>query len=69
MTDDSPDPVVCRWCGGSGSTSTALAYIPGPDPFGGHVEAAFRSTACKHCHGTGTYESATDPTVDWMRDE
>jgi DnaJ-class molecular chaperone len=66
--DRSDDAETCRWCAGSGFVSVALAYVPGPNPFAGEWETAFRPGTCKHCEGTGKYDSALDPTVDWMRD-
>lgn len=63
--DDVPDP--CKWCDGTGHVSAALCYVPGPDPFEGLMHTAMRTARCKHCRGTGAYQSALDPTLDWTR--
>jgi hypothetical protein len=57
-------PVPCKWCGASGFVIAHLAYVAGPDPFAGYLDTAARSVQCKHCRGTGSYESALDPTLD-----
>ncbi|MDT0449110.1 hypothetical protein [Streptomyces hesseae] len=61
-----PDPSgrTCQWCHGSGYGTRALAYCPGPDPFVGPADTVHRAGQCAHCRGSGTYDSALDPTLD-----
>ncbi|MFJ6569913.1 hypothetical protein ACIQNU_21070 [Streptomyces sp. NPDC091292] len=58
---------MCRWCDGAGTINKPLAYVPGASPFDGPAYTAVRSAQCKHCGGTGEYDSATDPTLDHDR--
>ncbi|MEV7090890.1 hypothetical protein AB0O07_34375 [Streptomyces sp. NPDC093085] len=57
----------CRWCFGSGAVQYTYAYVPGADPFGSNAETVARMGACKHCRGTGIYDSALDPTLEHLR--
>jgi hypothetical protein len=66
---EQPAGPMCQWCHGSGVTTRVLAYVPGPDPFRGPAESLARAGQCKHCRGTGVYDSALDPTLEhWRRD-
>jgi hypothetical protein len=64
-----PTGKTCQWCFGSGFVQRALAYVGGPDPFAGQAETVIRAGQCKHCRGTGVYDSALDPTVEHGRRE
>lgn len=64
--EDDDDDGDCHWCQGSGRVAVAMAYVAGPDPFSGPVNTVTLPTLCEHCRGTGTYESALDPTL-WDR--
>ncbi|MET9292230.1 hypothetical protein [Streptomyces sp. NPDC003077] len=62
------DGKTCQWCQGSGYVTRVLAYNPGVDPFKGPTESVHRAGQCKHCRGTGTYDSHLDPTLEhWRR--
>ncbi|MEU1311556.1 hypothetical protein ABZ419_22065 [Streptomyces cinnamoneus] len=61
--------MTCPWCHGSGYTTRALAHCVGPDPFRGPAETVHRAGQCSHCRGSGTYDSALDPTLDRTHDE
>lgn len=69
MSDDTypPEPEphgrTCQWCHGAGYVTRALAYCPGTDPFTGPAETVHRAAQCKHCRGSGTYDSDLDPTL------
>ncbi|MFF4158855.1 hypothetical protein [Streptomyces sp. NPDC001678] len=54
---------TCQWCHGSGYGTRALAYCPGADPFAGPADTVHRAGQCAHCRGSGTYDSALDPTL------
>ncbi|GAA0489473.1 hypothetical protein GCM10009544_58210 [Streptomyces stramineus] len=67
-----PEPTetgtTCQWCVGSGFVQRSLVHVPGPDPFGAGGESVVRAGQCKHCRGSGVYESALDPTLEhWRR--
>ncbi|WP_344025982.1 hypothetical protein [Streptomyces luteireticuli] len=62
-SDPFPARPVCHWCQGSGFVPRVLAHHPGPDPFRGPADTVHRTGQCKHCRGTGTYDSALDPTI------
>lgn len=59
----------CQWCQGTGYATRALAYSPGVCPFQGPVETVHRSGECRHCRGTGAYDSRRDPTLEHWRGE
>ncbi|MBW1600678.1 hypothetical protein JJV70_00855 [Streptomyces sp. JJ66] len=58
---------LCEFCQGTGSTTRAWAYVSGPDPFHGPAETILRSGQCRHCRGTGVYDSTLDPTLNDYR--
>ncbi|AIA06164.1 hypothetical protein DC74_5714 [Streptomyces noursei] len=58
---------TCQWCQGTGYVSQALAYAPGVDPFRGPHETVQRAGECRHCRGSGTYDSHCDPTLERWR--
>ncbi|MFB7631249.1 hypothetical protein ACFC0M_09915 [Streptomyces sp. NPDC056149] len=60
---------TCQWCQGTGYVSQALAYAPGVDPFRGPYETVQRAGECRHCRGSGMYESDRDPTLERWRTE
>ncbi|SHM99088.1 hypothetical protein SAMN05216268_11768 [Streptomyces yunnanensis] len=61
--------MTCQWCQGTGYVSQALAYAPGVDPFRGPYETVQRAGECRHCRGSGTYDSHRDPTLERWRPE
>ncbi|UQI48429.1 hypothetical protein M1P56_30970 [Streptomyces sp. HU2014] len=71
---DNPGPeptdelcMTCQWCTGSGFVQRSLLHVPGPDPFGGGGESAVRAGQCRHCRGSGVYDSELDPTLEHWR--
>ncbi len=68
-SESRPEGPVCRWCHGSGSEHRSLLYVPGANPFQGPGETISRPGRCKHCRGTGVYDSALDPTLDQARND
>ncbi|MBU7597516.1 hypothetical protein JGS22_007735 [Streptomyces sp. P38-E01] len=61
---DQPEGVQCEWCQGGGAVARATAYVAGPHPFEGPMETVHHPAECKHCRGTGIYDSALDPTLE-----
>lgn len=60
--------MTCQWCTGSGFVQRSLLHVPGPDPFGADGESAVRAGQCRHCRGSGVYDSELDPTLEhWRR--
>ncbi|MGW1197787.1 hypothetical protein ACWD4B_18400 [Streptomyces sp. NPDC002536] len=69
MTDRKSSPAprgafACQWCQGTGFAARPAAYVSGIDPFAGPAETVRRAGQCRHCRGTGVYDSAMDPTLD-----
>ncbi|MER0246961.1 hypothetical protein AAHZ94_34370 [Streptomyces sp. HSW2009] len=66
--DAEPTGTKCPWCHGTGTVHHMYAYAPGVDPFGNDTLTVGRAGTCKHCRGTGEYDSTLDPTLDaWRR--
>lgn len=59
----------CEFCYGTGVVGRRTAYVAGPDPFKGPMDTMAHAAQCKHCRGTGDYDSALDPTLDHERGE